>query len=63
MYKSLNRSMRDAKLQEADVQVLRFLETGAPVPQAWLDYRQALRDVPQTQDITKLEIVWPTKPE
>jgi hypothetical protein len=63
MHKSLNRSMRDAKLQDADVKVLRFLETGAPVPQAWLDYRQALRDIPQTQDITKLEIVWPTKPE
>lgn len=63
MFNVTNRDRRDAKLQDADVKVLRFLETGAPVPQAWLDYRQALRDVPQTQDITKLEIVWPTKPE
>lgn len=58
-----NRSYRNFLLQEADAKVLRFLEVGTPVPQAWIDYRQALRDVPQTQDITKREIVWPTKPE
>ena len=63
MFEQNNRSLRNTFLQEADVKVLRFLEAGTPVPQAWLDYRQALRDVPQTQDITKLEIVWPTKPE
>jgi len=58
-----NRSYRNFLLQEADAKVLRFLEVGTPVPQSWLDYRQALRDIPQTQDITKREIVWPTKPE
>jgi len=28
--------------------------------QAWLDYRQALRDLPQTADLTNVE--YPTKP-
>ena len=63
MFERQNRNLRSVFLQEADIQVLRFLEVGQPVPQAWIDYRQALRDVPQTQDITKREIVWPTKPE
>jgi hypothetical protein len=63
MFEQNNRNLRNVFLQEADIKVLRFLEVGQPVPQSWLDYRQALRDIPQTQDITKREIVWPTKPE
>jgi hypothetical protein len=62
MFEQNNRNLRNMFLQEADVKVLRFLEVGQPVPQAWIDYKQALRNVPQTQDITKREIVWPTKP-
>jgi hypothetical protein len=62
MHEQFNRGTRQALFQEADLKVLRFLEVGTPVPQEWIDYRQALRDLPQTQDITK-RVVWPTKPE
>jgi hypothetical protein len=34
----------------------------ASVFQSWLDYRQALRDLPQTFSNPD-EIVWPTKPQ
>ena len=63
MFEKQNRERRNMFLQETDLTILRILETNTPVPQAWIDYRQALRDIPQTQDITKREIVWPTKPE
>ena len=53
------RSERDALLKESDwTQV-----PDAPVDQqAWADYRQALRDVPQ-QDGFPTDIDWPSKPE
>ena len=53
------RSERDRLLKESDwTQV-----PDAPVDQqAWKDYRQALRDVPQ-QDGFPTDINWPTKPE
>jgi hypothetical protein len=61
-HENMNRIVRDSRLQETDLKVLRFLEVGQPVPQALIDYRQTLRDIPQTQDITKL-VSWPTEPE
>ena len=53
------RSQRDRLLTESDwTQV-----SDAPVDQqAWADYRQALRDVPQ-QSGFPTDINWPTKPE
>ena len=53
------RSQRDALLSQSDwTQV-----PDAPVDhQAWADYRQALRDVPE-QEGFPTDINWPTKPE
>ena len=54
------RTQRDALLAESDWAVL----PDAPVAdaQAWKDYRQALRDVPQ-QNGFPTDIDWPVKPE
>jgi len=53
------RTQRDALLKESDWAVL----PDAPVAdeQAWKDYRQALRDVPQQTDFPQ-EVVWPQIP-
>jgi hypothetical protein len=53
------RTQRDALLSQSDwTQV-----TDAPVDQqAWADYRQALRDLPQQAGFPT-EITWPVKPE
>ena len=54
------RTQRDALLKESDWAVL----PDAPVSdeQAWKDYRQALRDVPQ-QNGFPTDIDWPVKPQ
>ena len=54
------RTQRDALLADSDWSVL----PDAPVTdeQAWKDYRQALRDVPQ-QNGFPTDIDWPVKPE
>ena len=54
------RTQRDALLKESDWAVL----PDAPVAdeQAWKDYRQALRDVPE-QGGFPTDINWPEKPE
>ena len=54
------RTQRDALLVESDWAVL----PDAPVAdeQAWKDYRQALRDVPQ-QNGFPTDIDWPVKPQ
>jgi hypothetical protein len=53
------RSQRDALLSQSDwTQV-----PDAPVDQqAWAEYRQALRDIPQQAGFPT-DITWPTKPE
>lgn len=55
------RSERNELLQNSDVDVIKQLETSGTVTQELKDYRQALRDLPQTQDL--YDISWPTKPE
>lgn len=52
------RWQRDALLQETDWMVLSDTQE---VSQEWLDYRQALRDVP-TQSGFPENVTWPTKP-
>lgn len=59
---SLIRIERDRLLKETDWVVLRNLETNEQIPQSWLDYRQQLRDLPQTFDSIE-NINWPIKPE
>src|SRR6056300_1080392 len=55
------RSERDALLSVTDYIILSSLERGEPVPQVWKDYRQALRDLPQTYE-TVDDVIWPDKP-
>lgn len=55
------RLQRDALLSSCDWVVVRSQELGEPVPEAWADYRQALRDVPQ-QEGFPTDIAWPEKP-
>ena len=56
------RNNRDRFLTETDWVVVKHNELSTPIPQEWLDYRQALRDVPQQAGFPT-DINWPTKPE
>ena len=53
----MERKQRDALLAETDW----WAVADRTMTQAEIDYRQALRDVPQ-QEMFPLEITWPTKP-
>lgn len=56
------RDERQARLSATDWIILRNLETSEPIPQEWLDYRQALRDLTDnTADPLNPE--WPEKPK
>lgn len=55
------RSDRDARLAASDWVTLRAYESEAPVPDAWLNYRAALRDVP-LQPRFPHSIDWPQPP-
>jgi len=55
------RTERNELLQASDVDVIKELEVSGAVSQPLKDYRQALRDLPQTQEL--YSITWPTKPE
>lgn len=56
------RKKRDALIAESDWRVIRATETGVPISQEWIDYRQALRDISNQEGFPK-EITWPTEPE
>ena len=55
------RSERDRLLAATDWLTLRAIETGLPVPAAWIAYRAALRDVPEQAGFP-VSISWPTAP-
>lgn len=55
------RAKRNALLRESDWVALRATETQTPIPQEWLDYRAALRDVPQQAGFPD-NIDWPEAP-
>lgn len=55
------RSERAIKLAATDWVILRNLETSEPVPIEWLDYRQALRDLPDST-IDPQNPIWPQEP-
>lgn len=55
------RAERDRLLAESDWVTLRALDTGEPVPQAWQEYRQALRDI-SSQAGFPHEVDWPPLP-
>ena len=56
------RLQRNAKLAGSDWVVVRCTELGVPVPQEWIDYRQALRDFTYTYEYGSITINWPTPP-
>ena len=56
------RSQRDRLLTESDWVTIRATDTGDPVPTEWVDYRQALRDIPEQTGFPE-EIEWPQEPE
>lgn len=56
------RMQRDGLLKESDVVIIRYAELGEIAPKDWIEYRQALRDIPQ-QEGFPLNIVWPEKPD
>lgn len=55
------RQRRDTLLSASDWVTLRALDTGSPVPQAWRQYRQFLRDAPQQSGWPR-DVVWPEIP-
>jgi hypothetical protein len=58
------RAMRNALLTETDKYVLsdRWITYSLDKQQEWSDYRQTLRDVPQSF-ADPADVIWPTKPE
>jgi len=55
------RSQRDRLLTETDWVVVKHNELGTPIPQEWLDYRQALRDITEQSGFPD-NVEWPTAP-
>lgn len=53
------RTQRDALLAETDWYIVKSVETGTPVPNNVLAYRQALRDI-TLQEGFPFDVVWPT---
>jgi hypothetical protein len=56
------REKRDALMRSTSWVRERATDFGQPVPQAWRDYWQALRDVPAQAGFPR-EIQWPVRPE
>jgi hypothetical protein len=54
------RQARDLKLAATDWRVARANESGVPLAQEWVDYRQALRDITEQPDPWNTE--WPEEP-
>ena len=55
------RKKRDELLSECDWVIHRSLERNEEIPQQWIDYRQALRDLPNTYESVD-DVVFPLKP-
>lgn len=55
------RKIRDQLLTDCDWVTVRATDTNTAIPQEWLDYRQALRDVSSQTDFPHV-VVWPTDP-
>lgn len=56
------KAIRDQLLSETDWVVTKAVETGTPVPDEYLHYRQELRDLPSYANFP-YNIVWPAKPQ
>lgn len=68
--KRILRLHRDRLLLETDWVVAKYTEIGEPIPSQWVEYRQALRDLPNTTTpvldpsgfLGISSIDWPVKP-
>ena len=58
---NLIKEVRDELLKQSDWVVIKSNELGQPIPKEWVDYRQALRDIPQTY-ATPEEVIFPLQP-
>ena len=56
------RQDRNSRLQETDKWVIKSVETGIPLTESQLTYRQSLRDLPAQEGFPN-SVVWPPKPE
>ena len=56
------RKDRNDKLRDSDYMTLVDVPVSGDDREEWLQYRQALRDVPQ-QDVLPDEVVWPDAPD
>lgn len=59
------RAERGRRLSESDWVVARAYERGEPIPEVWINYRQALRDLPDLlndEQILGAAIPWPPMP-
>lgn len=56
------RRLRNRYLSQSDWIVTFHTEKGTAIPQEWLDYRQALRDI-SMQEGFPFNVIWPTIPE
>lgn len=57
------RAQRDTLLQESDRTQLLDYPISAETRAAWVEYRRALRDLPQTYADNPEGVVWPVPPE
>ena len=55
------RKDRDAEIAKSDWVVVKHNELGTPIPQEWLDYRQALRDITEQSGFPD-NVEWPLSP-
>jgi hypothetical protein len=55
------RAERDRRISASDWVVIRAIDKGEPIPDAWSEYRQALRDV-TNQPGFPIDITWPQQP-
>ena len=55
------RQERNRRLTECDWVTLKAYSTGTPVPEEWVTYMQALRDLPSTTE-DPTNPVWPVQP-
>lgn len=63
------RRVRNALLKDCDWVIIRAMSKNEPVPQEWVDYMQALRDIteldidPVLEDGVLKNVPWPVKPD
>lgn len=57
----LMRKKRDSLLDECDWVPIKYLELGQSIPDSWVSYRNALRDLPSLPEFPNVD--FPTPPE